>query len=373
MGIIPEPILILEDDLCWLDGWNQLMLNYTLFDSLEDMVRKKDRVSIEKSCHWINNCKSYQENENKEQNNELKSDQYQANDIIFMRQWNIARKLVACAYVSIDHPNIINHELDRVDLLNTLCEVLPENMKGWFTKDDIDLVWAAIRHFITPLHVRREFEVPIALTIGPDEQKTGLIAKLKLSVLKGGCNVIIRHPGDAIRSAPHEDFITAMGNAWATATQSVDGTSESLEGYWRVVGLDDQSLGIKVAGESAGGAALLGWQHALQGKINPDPRIIVLAKVEGDQLAEVGGVAAKAQAIGEYGQIDTIVVANDKNSQEAVDGLMGLGYTETVGKPDVRCLFHEVDRVAIRIINFNIWAQPETLNPNQKLAVQGNI
>jgi hypothetical protein len=81
----------------------------------------------------------------------------------------------------------------------------------------------------------------------------------------------------------------------------------------------------EVRGRSAGGAAALGWYHALRGTV-PDERVIVLAQVDrAGRLTGVEGVPAKVRAIAAGGRFDTIVVAGEENQREAEDTLRELG------------------------------------------------
>jgi hypothetical protein len=153
-----------------------------------------------------------------------------------------------------------------------------------------------------------------------------------LELVKPGGGQVFHHPADdALRTYAHPDFVQAMQEAWEAARTSArkDTENESREtdtgavfdGHWRLI-QGDQPV-REVRGNSASGAAVLGWYHLFRGTI-PDIGMIVLAAIAPNlRLEKVGGVPAKVEAIAADDRFDTIVVASKKNVEEAKDAMLG--------------------------------------------------
>lgn len=182
-------------------------------------------------------------------------------------------------------------------------------------------------------------EVPVALV---DRSGKGLIATLSLGTIDDGDGVTragsvatgraIQHPLDALAEPHAESFVRSMSNAWAWAALLGCGR-RACDGYWRLLKDATPFAAPEVfsaGGASAGGAAYVGWYHALCGTL-PDGELIVLAEMDvSGGLSPVNGVSAKAEAIALDGRFDTIVVADDTNEREAVAALSRLGKLATI-------------------------------------------
>jgi hypothetical protein len=130
------------------------------------------------------------------------------------------------------------------------------------------------------------------------------------------------------------EFVSAMDNAWKAAMNLTTRTHNSPKaGCWRLIDSDVASLGY---GDSAGGAAALGWYHLLQGT-NPDKEIIVMTSIdEQGNLGKVAGIPEKITAVVDSGLFDTVVVASQENLKEANNKLKELGASDKiiVGLPE---------------------------------------
>jgi predicted S18 family serine protease len=167
-------------------------------------------------------------------------------------------------------------------------------------------------------------EVPIALW--KKEQKEGILGTLQLEVVPGSGEAYL-HPKDALATIIDQDFKGAMRDAWAAACERVraDGADvEGLAGRFRVV--RNGTPIPDVEGNSAAGAAALGWFLALRNMV-PDEGIIIMTNVVhvgiGYKPSGVGGIKEKVRAIASDGRFDTIVVGSGENQDEAEKNLAG--------------------------------------------------
>jgi hypothetical protein len=106
-----------------------------------------------------------------------------------------------------------------------------------------------------------------------------------------------------------------------------EGNKIELYSYWRVLQgwpkkEDDEIPLSDSEGNSAGGAAALGWYRLLDAVARRlsspvyDERIIVLAQIDNQgNLSKVDGILEKAKAIAADGNFDTIVVADVLNEE----------------------------------------------------------
>lgn len=225
-------------------------------------------------------------------------------------QWHAAHRLLWCAEraTSISSPN-----WDQIDRLFKALADTPELIKGqegWA----LDCI-RVLRNVHAPV---RSLRMPIALS---DEllQSKGSLATLIVETLQPGGGQVFHHPGDALTTYPRDDFIDSMQDAWEAAKALAGKEDDAFDGRWRLL-LKDQPI-EEIRGRSAGGAATLGWYHALRGTV-PDERVIVLAEVNRNgELTGVDGVPAKVRAIAADGRFDKIAVASDENRREAEDTL----------------------------------------------------
>jgi HEAT repeat protein len=161
------------------------------------------------------------------------------------------------------------------------------------------------------------------------------LAHLDLEVIQAGDGKLFVDPRDAFADvtpdfvASFPDFVASLELAFKAAQQKLLFT-QPCSGRYRVrfeVRPTDRPLeGDRplqrpsgIDGLSAGGAAVCGWWHALNGTI-PDQEIVVLARLKsvdnGFVLDGVRGVEAKVNAIIEAGRYDTIVVACEEDDHE---------------------------------------------------------
>jgi hypothetical protein len=185
-------------------------------------------------------------------------------------------------------------------------------------------VWDCLRLLTPSSHDaaggRRVLDVPVAVEEGV--QDTGCLCTLRLEVLELGVGHVFPHPAYTLLTELDAAFDAAMQHAWTAAWRLVprDSSARSCDGRWRLLQRDSDIVRA-VSGPSAGGAAALGWYHALRGTV-PDEGLIVLTGVEPDGvLTGVGGIRAKVTAIATDERFDTIVVATTANRREAEDAL----------------------------------------------------
>jgi hypothetical protein len=177
--------------------------------------------------------------------------------------------------------------------------------------------------------------VPVAF-----EGRTGQIAWLQLELLPGDPDHpdrLVHHPRDrlAVIDGGTDGRAVAPGaESFAEATMAAfrrarDGTSLAgdarFEARWRVIDQYDQPV-TGIRGNSAGGAALLGWSALLAPQIEGrarlvDPRVLVTGSLAatGTILQPVGGMTKKVQALlafnddlsrrGRHPPIDTVIVS----------------------------------------------------------------
>lgn len=265
---------------------------------------------------------------------------------LLLRRAEQAQQTLAIAEVIAGHSPSVSEALtpeSRESALTELGATLSfflqgdEDLKVKLSHDEI-VIWAASLLGLTGHKVR----VPFAT------YKSGAAAifYLELETLDNTFGRISYDPTGhfTIYQLLTPDFRQAIGDAWAIAFQQlregvphpaaaakddVEGgglTTEKLQrlgGRWRIMA-DNEPVGFEdipaegIEGGSAGGAAALGWYHALRGSY-PDREVIVFAAISDDRksFAEVAGVSHKTRAVVEAGRFDTILVAGEENRRQA--------------------------------------------------------
>lgn len=172
-------------------------------------------------------------------------------------------------------------------------------------------------------NIKGRVKVPAAVVWTPEMQRAPEIAWLELETTLSGGDTL-PHPGNvwstietaATPSQPEMSFSGAMRLAFQGARE-LAGLTGPCRGRWRIV----NGAGIplpQIYGESAGGAALLGWYRALTGTV-VDHRVLVMAAVRAPETqggqwcwAQVGGVEEKVNAALQSSiGIDTIAATGD--------------------------------------------------------------
>ncbi|MFQ5857640.1 MAG: hypothetical protein ACE5LU_18700 [Anaerolineae bacterium] len=227
-----------------------------------------------------------------------------------LHQWQAVHSLLwgAERAASISSPNW--DKMDRIFKALAGTPDLIKGQEGWA----LDCI-RVLRNVHAPV---RSLRMPIALS---DEllQSKGSLATLIVETLQPGGGQVFHHPADALTTYLRDDFIDSMQDAWEAAKALAGKEDDAFDGRWRLL-LKDQPI-EEIRGRSAGGAAALGWYHALRGTV-PDERVIVLAEVNRNgELTGVEGVPAKVRAIAADGRFDKIAVASDENRREAEDTL----------------------------------------------------
>jgi hypothetical protein len=157
--------------------------------------------------------------------------------------------------------------------------------------------------------------VPVALAYEKDAEKDATLglAWLELETLAGDGD-IVPHPGDVWATIRRDEeqqpekrteatFAEAMSLAFRGARE-LAGLTKPVRGRWRILGFGEQAPPIPIiSGESAGGAALLGWYRAMTQTV-VYPSVLVMAAVREPvspsapwRLAEVGAIDKKVRAI----------------------------------------------------------------------------
>lgn len=228
------------------------------------------------------------------------------NQDVLRGQWEAACRLLWCAAQAAANPSREADAIDRISLV--FADNVPPFMRGHegWALDCIRLLQGAS----PPLRSRR-----VSVALG--ETAGGHVATLVLEVLQPGGGQVFIHPEDTLRTYARDDFVEAMQAAWEAAKALIPREGDSLfDGRWRLLRPDNLPES-EVSGPSAGGAAALGWYHALKGTF-PDERVIVLARIDrAGRFGPVGEVKAKVGAIAEDGRFDTIVVVGGENQGQA--------------------------------------------------------
>jgi hypothetical protein len=147
-------------------------------------------------------------------------------------------------------------------------------------------------------------KVPVVLTYGKPEPRG--LAWLELETLAGEGDTI-PHPGDVWRTRLMDEgsagntFAQAMRMAFQGARE-ISMFDEPVRGRWRIVDRDGVPVPA-VSGESAGGAALLGWLRAMT-LTAVDQRVLIMAAVRQPtargqrwRLDAVGGLEEKVSTV----------------------------------------------------------------------------
>ncbi len=182
-------------------------------------------------------------------------------------------------------------------------------------KDREDWAWITVRSFLEP--PRRSVRVPV-VGWDPTGEVGGSLRTLVLEVFERGAGRLAPHPATVFETTIDNDFRESMMHAWDAALSLAQQHQADIgiyDGRWQL--LENQAFARQANGPSAGGAAALGFYHALRNTV-PDEALIVTAEVHSSgALKEVDGIPAKVKAIANAGRFDTIVVASEKNKTEA--------------------------------------------------------
>jgi hypothetical protein len=238
-------------------------------------------------------------------------------------QWNTVRTLVFCADQAVTNPDAYRNESkDALTLEEAIFAAIkdtPDFINGNEAKVS---AWICIRTLLDA--PSRRVEAPIAGWEKEKGESGGFIASFVLETLDKGGGQFVHHPIDtfcplANKTEENKNFFASMQDAWKAAKglAQKEGVSALFDGRWRL--LKGGKPMTEASGRSASGAAAWGWYCALTGKVY-DPRVIVLAQIDGDgNLTGVGddGVRAKAKVIAASGRFDKIVVASKENQAEA--------------------------------------------------------
>ena len=183
------------------------------------------------------------------------------------------------------------------------------------------------------------------------------LALLTTDIVDAGEGEVVRHPMDAFAAPPGEHFQTSMWDALTYAVQTSGGLMPPRHVRWRLSWIEarrrtrpDAEQLAETEGRSASGAASHALWHLLQEpKGSPSPGVIVFAQVSRHDRGRWDGVMnvpaktsavlahnARCRSAAEY--IDTIVVATERNKDEALEVIDDSG--EPPG-PQVRVLVRE--------------------------------
>ena len=201
--------------------------------------------------------------------------------------------------------------------------------------------------------IARRVEMPFAFwdqNLGPEG---GFSATLVLEVLSGdGVGECAQDPGNALQVLVSDGFRNSMTAAWQAALglQLWSDAKNAPDGRWLIEG-----AGAAIEGGSAGGAAALGWHHALSGTV-PDPGIIVIAHAAPDgglSGVDAVGLDAKLRAVNTDGRWDTVAVASGQQIKHpaaarvaTLQTLVDLRSKVTMGATEwLRCLADALDQM----------------------------
>jgi len=161
----------------------------------------------------------------------------------------------------------------------------------------------------------RRLDIPVAYV----HNGVGALAVLRLEPVDGLIGAF-QHPQD-FHTCIERDFHAAMHRAREAALRLMDDPTAVLPaGCWRLLDSEGRPL-TGMGGNSAGGAAALGWFHLHRGT-RPDRETIVLAAIAEDgTLATVDGIAEKILAVARDGRFDTAVVATPEDRAAALAAL----------------------------------------------------
>ncbi len=246
-------------------------------------------------------------------------------DADFDTRWNTVRALVWCA----EHAVLLQENpVMEIDSASLAVRGFPSFLKG-----REEWAWITIRSFLDL--PRRPVRVPV-VGWDPKGETGGILRTLVLEVFERGAGHIAHHPAQVFETSSDDDFRESIKNAWRAArflVQQQMGTT-LYDGRWQL--LEKDAFAQHANGPSAGGAAALGFYHALRNTV-PDDGLIVTAAVQPTgELEEVDGIPAKVRAIANAGCFDTIVVAGEDNKTEAEKVLAELkkGEAIRVGTPE---------------------------------------
>ncbi len=291
------------------DFWEKLTSGDTLFTTLSQAAKRR---SLGRAAQLAE---------------ELEEARETLHDARFETKWNTVRALVWCAERAVA---LHEHPVTELDSAVLAVGGFPS-----FLKSREDWAWITVRSFLEP--PRRSVRVPV-VGWDPTGEAGGSLRTLVLEVFERGAGHLASHPATVFETASDDDFRASMSNAWDAARllpprQHQPGTT-LYDGRWQL--LENQAFARQANGPSAGGAAALGFYHALRNTV-PDEALIVTAEVQPTgELKEVDGIAAKVKAIANAGRFDTIVVAGEKNKTDAKRVLdeLGKGAAIRVGTPE---------------------------------------
>lgn len=161
----------------------------------------------------------------------------------------------------------------------------------------------------------------------------GKLYRLTLELVQNGFGHIGYDPRAALNCKGKEDFAGAITLAWQA--QFPNPSYDQIGAIWCIEEFPPQSVSsekdLEIEGPSAGAAAAVGFYHALRNQF-PDNRVIYFGALPTKQetaatiterpfFTKVGGVKLKTQAVLKHNDIDTIVVFDADNFQEAKEAL----------------------------------------------------
>jgi hypothetical protein len=226
-----------------------------------------------------------------------------------------AQALLWCADVAVKRQTSLNASPIEGSMatLSTDPPVFIKGKEGWALD--------CIQFFSNQSVTHRSLRLPIAVL--PRNVTESEILTLVLELSRGG-GQIFQHPGDSLRTYSHSNFSKAIEDAWEAVKNLIksQGREYNFDVRWRVLKMDDCPA-EEIEGRSASGAAALGFYHLLAGT-QPDDGIIVMAQVdEADfsKLKSVNKIPEKTLAAIKHGGFDTIIVADERDQQEALSAL----------------------------------------------------
>lgn len=251
--------------------------------------------------------------------------------------------------------------------------------------------------------------IPVALVSTKQTSGQGIVAKLKLELLKTSSvsedhlSCCAHHPAQSLTRRVGGSFRASMKNAWESALYLAHQDArprggilkpKSLMGRWSVEELSSQhGLPPELSFEetSISATAAWGWWHLLC-KLQADPRILIIGEASSDQgaLGDVDkeGVVSKVskvysmlanwtQEVPNAPPIDHIVVIGEENAAAAQDVVSKPSLLISTGPPSLKELVHLRSGYADELLTFlkllrdacfsfipnrPSWLQPENLS-----------
>ena len=214
-----------------------------------------------------------------------------------LEKWHIIQSLLWCAKQAAT--GIENYLTDKQAMASQIKDSVP-----WFVEPE--WAWGCVRTFLEHWN-QRTTVTPVALW--DESSSKGMVAGLYFEVLEKGSGAVFHHPKDAMLSLNiGNSFLDGIRNAWLAAHGEPD-AAHRYDGRWSIdiypmPRTHDPMAPSKfphpgIMGTSAGGAAGIGWTHALK-KTWPDPGIIAISGINEDGLLGPvlqEGIVPKLQAV----------------------------------------------------------------------------